>query len=414
MITAEENHLLTSVGPGTPMGELLRRYWHPIGGASELTGKTYTKSVRLLGEDLLLYKDRSGTYGLIEPLCAHRRINLLFGVPLAHGLRCPYHGWAYDETGACIEQPYEEAVDPESRFKDKIQMKAYPVQELGGLLWAYLGPQPVPLLPRWEPLIRPHSLRDIGVTVIPCNWLQIMENSLDPVHVEWLHQDFANYVQEQLDRPQTWSVQSHKRIGFDPFKHGIIKRRIWGDEGEDSPDWQRGHPILFPSTLVVGPQDALNFQFRVPMDDSHTLHLFYTVYTPGVDSVQQDVVPVFDIPLPLPNAQGQPPWKLLDNAPGQDMFAWVTQGAIADRTRERLGRSDVGIILYRKMLEDNLRKVQQGEEPMNVFRDPAEAECLAIITERDKTTRFGGPAANYSPITPEVRALFAQARAVSA
>jgi 5,5'-dehydrodivanillate O-demethylase oxygenase subunit len=105
---------------------------------------------------------------------------------------------------------------------------------------------------------------------------------------------------------------------------------------------------------------------------------------------------------------------LLDNAPAQDMFAWVTQGAIADRTKERLGRSDVGIILYRKMLEDNLRKVQQGEEPMNVFRDPAEAECIPIVTERDKTQRFGGPAAKYSPITPEVRALFAQACAVSA
>jgi 5,5'-dehydrodivanillate O-demethylase len=410
MISAEENELLTGVGPDTPMGELLRHYWHPIGGASELTGKKYTKMVRLLGEDLVLYKDRSGTYGLIEPLCAHRRINLLYGVPLAHGLRCPYHGWAYDETGACIEQPYEEEVDPGARFKDKIKLTAYPVQELGGLLWAYLGPQPAPLLPRWEPLIRPDSLRDIGVSVIPCNWLQIMENSLDPVHVEWLHQDFANYVQEQLDRPQDRAVMAHKRIGFDPFKHGIIKRRTWGNEDETSPDWQRGHPILFPNTLVVGPQDALNFQFRVPVDDTNTLHIFYTVYTPGVSPLHQDAVPVFDIPLPLPDANGQPPWELMDNAPGQDIFAWVTQGAIADRTRERLGHSDEGIILYRKMLRDNLRQMQLGQEPMNVFRNAAEASCIEIITERDKTERFGGPAAKYSPITPHVQALFAQAR----
>src|SRR6058998_955723 len=109
MISTEENELLTRVGQDTPMGELLRRYWHPIGGASELTGKKFTKMVRLLGEDLVLYKDRSG---------------------------------AYDETGACIEQPYEEEVDAEARFKDKIHMTAYPVQELGGLLWTYLGPQP--------------------------------------------------------------------------------------------------------------------------------------------------------------------------------------------------------------------------------------------------------------------------------
>jgi 5,5'-dehydrodivanillate O-demethylase len=92
-------------------------------------------------------------------------------------------------------------------------------------VWAYLGPSPAPLLPRWEPLIRPDSLRDIGVSVIPCNWLQIMENSLDPVHVEWLHQDFANYVQEQLDRPQDRVVMAHKRIGFDPFQHGIVEEK---------------------------------------------------------------------------------------------------------------------------------------------------------------------------------------------
>src|SRR5262249_1560922 len=138
----------------------------------------------------------------------------------------------------------------------------------------------------------PQLLRDIGVSVIPCNWLQIMENSLDPVHVEWLHQDFANYVQEQLDPPQARPVVAHKPIGFDPFTHGIIKRRTWGNEGEDSPDWQRGHPILFPNTLVVGPQDALNFQFRVPVDDTNTLHIFYTVYTPGLSPIQQDAVPV--------------------------------------------------------------------------------------------------------------------------
>src|SRR5262249_1482433 len=129
--------------------------------------------------------------------------------------------------------------------------------------------------------------------------------------------------------------------------------------------------------------------------------------------LHQDAVPVFDIPLPLPDANGQPPWELMDNAPGQDIFAWVTQGAIADRTRERLGHSDEGIILYRKMLRDKMRKMKLGEETTNVFRKPAEAGCLAIVTERDKTSRFGGPAAKYSPITPQVEALFAKARNTS-
>src|SRR6266705_3141718 len=273
MLTAEQNQRLTQTTEGTPAGNMLRRYWWPIGAVAELE-KEPVQPVRLLGENLTLFKDERGRYGLIGDKCAHRAISLAYGIPQNNGLRCCYHGWTYDAEGHVVDMPFEPACLP-------LKVKAYRVQEMGGLVWAYMGPEPRPLLPRWEPLIRPNSLRDIGVSVISCNWLQIMENSLDPVHVEWLHQDFANYVQEQLDRPQDRTVMAHKRIGFDPFKHGIIKRRTWGDEGEASPDCQRGHPILFPNTLVVGPQDALNFQFRVPVDDTNTLHIFYTVYTPG-------------------------------------------------------------------------------------------------------------------------------------
>lgn len=408
MITAEENRLLTQVGAGTPGGELLRRYWHPIAGASEFSDKS-TKQIRLLGEDLVLYRDRSGTFGLIEPLCPHRRINLLYGIPLEHGIRCPYHGWAFNETGQCIEQPYEEEVDPEAHFKDKIKTKAYPAQELGGLIWAYLGPQPAPLLPRWEPIVRENSIRDIGYSVLPCNWLQIQENSLDPVHVEWLHQDFANYVLDHLGRPHV-TVMPHQKIGFDVFENGIRKRRQYKGDDETADNWRRGHPILFPSTLVVGPQDALNFQFRVPVDDTHTLHIFYTVYTPG-GYVSQDSIPVFSIPSALPDPEtGQPPWEVLDTAPGQDIFAWVTQGAIADRTRERLGRSDEGVILFRSLLKENILKVQNGQDPMNTFRDPSTNEAIPVVTERDVSQRPGGPAAKYSPIHKDVVAAWEKAR----
>ena len=183
MLSVEENKLLTQVGPGTPMGNLMRRYWQPFAAVGELD-ENPTKQVRLLGEDLVLFKDRSGDLGLIEPLCPHRRINLLYGVPLEHGLRCPYHGWAFDQSGACIEQPYEDEVDPESTFRDKIHTTAYPVKAAGGLIFAYLGPLPAPELPLWEPMVRANSMRDIGMSVLPCNWLQIMENSLDPVHLE--------------------------------------------------------------------------------------------------------------------------------------------------------------------------------------------------------------------------------------
>ena len=201
MLSREENELLTKVGRGTPMGDLLRRYWYPIAACSELVEKP-TKAVRVLGEDLVLYRDKQGRPGLIGSQCAHRRMSLVLGIPEKDGLRCPYHGWLYDRNGKCLEQPYEQAEDPDSTFKDRIHMPAYPVEELGGLIFAYLGPQPAPLLPRWELFVRDGVLRDIGAAVIPCNWLQIMENSLDPVHVEWLHQHFFNYVQERLGRTE--------------------------------------------------------------------------------------------------------------------------------------------------------------------------------------------------------------------
>ena len=139
MLSVDANEKLTQVGKGTPMGELMRRYWHPVAATVELEERP-TKSVRLLAEDLVLYKDRSGTYGLLDRLCPHRRVDLSYGIPEENGLRCMYHGWMYDETGQCIEQPFEETVHPDGRFKEKVRIAGYPVEEMGGLLWAYLGP----------------------------------------------------------------------------------------------------------------------------------------------------------------------------------------------------------------------------------------------------------------------------------
>ena len=140
MLSVEQNKLLTQVGPGTPTGELMRRYWHPIAGSAEMR-ENPTKGVRILGEDLVLYKDRSGGLGLIQESCPHRRVNLLYGIPEQQGIRCPYHGWLFDESGRCLEMPAEA---PDSTFKDRVTARTYPVQELGGLIFAYLGPKPAP------------------------------------------------------------------------------------------------------------------------------------------------------------------------------------------------------------------------------------------------------------------------------
>src|SRR5262247_4420699 len=344
MLSREENELLTRVGRGTPMGDLLRRYWYPIAACSELVEKP-TKAVRVLGEDLVLYRDKQGRPGLIGSQCAHRRMSMLLGIPEKEGLRCPYHGWLYDRNGKCLEQPYEQAEDPNSTFKDRISMPAYPVEELCGLLFAYLGPEPVPLLPRWDIFVWDNVLRDIGATIIPCNWLQIMENSLDPVHVEWLHGRFSNYVLERLGRPDlkrrfyrpgtngVTSRMEHEKIGFDEFQYGIIKRRVVAGRSEQDPEWRIGHPVLFPNILRVGS----NFQYRVPVDDTHTLHVWFTAYPqpPGAEVPTQEKVPFYQVPLPT-DEEGQANWQMLDNNSGQDIMAWITQGPIADRSQEKL------------------------------------------------------------------------------
>ena len=143
MLSIEDNELLTRGGSGTPMGELMRRYWHPIAGSAEVNDENPTKEVRHLGEDLVLFRSAAGEIGLIEPSCPHRKANLSYGVPELEGIRCAYHGWLFDVSGNCIDQPSEPVG---SRFKDKVKLKAYVVEELGGLVFAYLGPLPAPLL----------------------------------------------------------------------------------------------------------------------------------------------------------------------------------------------------------------------------------------------------------------------------
>ena len=376
MLSTAENERLTRVGPGTPMGELMRRYWQPVAVTSELNTRP-TRPVRILGEDLVLYRDRSGEYGLIDRFCPHRRVDLSYGIPEEHGLRCMYHGWMMDETGQCIEQPFEETVHPDGRFKEKVRVTAYPVEELGGLLWGYLGPSPAPLLPRWDLLAWDNVLRDIGTTVLPCNWLQCMENSLDPVHTEWLHVYLTSAVLERegaiADRSEIARL-AHRKIGFDRYANGLVKKRVVEGTTEDDPEWTVGHPIIFPNWLG----GTTGFQMRVPIDDTHTWHILYNVYVPpeGVELEPQEEIPGYDVP--YVDEEGR---AAVNFVIGQDTMAWWTQGPTAKRHLEKLGQSDVGIILYRKLLEEQMRLVEDGVDPMNTFRDPAENEIIFTFDE---------------------------------
>jgi len=416
MLSVEQNERLARVGPGTPGGEMMRRYWHPVTAVSQMQDK-YTMKVRLLGEDLVLYKDRSGTFGLIDPLCPHRRMGMIYGIPENNGLRCPYHGWVMDETGQCIEQPYEETVDAGAGFKDKIKVKAYPVQEMAGLLFTYMGPSPAPLLPRWDVFVMDDMIRDIGYAHLDCNWLQCQENSLDPVHLEWLHSYWTNFVLEMMgENPKTLKAKKHKEIGFDEFEYGIVKRRVVEGGTREDTAWVDGHPVVFPNMLRqggsgdgvpgVGAMRGPAFQIRTPIDDYNTAHWYVACYPKEqgeADQLPQDI-PYYEVPVPRLDANGQPAWELLDSNSAQDPAAWITQGQISDREAEHLGRSDIGIIQFRQMLEENIRLVEEGKDPMCVFRDPEKNKYLWMRTERREGPRYAdtllrqGASTKYSPV----------------
>ena len=379
MLSVQDNEALARVGKGTPGGELMRRYWHPIAATAELDDRP-TKAVRLLGEDLALYKNQSGTYGLIDRLCPHRRVDLTYGIPEDDGLRCMYHGWMFDETGQCVEQPFEETVHPDGRFKEKVKVSGYPVEELGGLLFAYLGPQPAPLLPRWAQLTNNNAVREICISDLPCNWLQCQENSLDPLHNEWLHAYMTNVVRNgKHELPAMRGT--HIKIGFDIFEHGIIKRRVEAGATEEDDDWKEGHPILFPNILLVGDEMRSTFQFRVPIDDYNTYHVSYYVWgaAPGTAAPKQERIPYRHVPLKDKNGR-----YIIDILFNQDYMAWVTQGSMARRDLEKLGESDKGIIMYRKLLAQQAGVVSDGGDPMNTFRDPAQNRDIHLPLEHVK------------------------------
>lgn len=384
MVTREENEMLTRVGPSTPCGELLRRYWHPIAAAAQLLENPVRK-VKILGEEVVLYKDRKGRLGLIGPRCAHRATHLEFGVPEEEGLRCIYHGWLYDGRGSCLEQPLE---PPDHTFKDKIKIKAYPAQEMGGLIWAYLGPEPVPLLPRWDLFVREDGFRQVLGHMLPCNWLQVMENRGDLGHAVYLHGRLFQYALERqgrlTDDPMrrfnaTMRVQENRlRKGvytkYRPIynEYGFTKASLESDESEESPSWHRGmNPVLFPYILHSGHRERIRqvYQIGVPLDDTTTWHISYHCYVfpPEVEVPKQQVAPYVEVP--LKDEKGN---YILDYVLGQDMVAWYGQGEITDRTQEHLGVSDACLIAYRKLLKEQIETVAGGGEPMNMFRDPAE------------------------------------------
>ena len=404
VLREEENQRLVETAAGTPMGELMRRYWQPIAAVGELD-ETPVKRVRLLGEDLALYKDGNGTYGLLELHCAHRRADLSYGIVEARGLRCNYHGWLYDETGQCIQQPFDDVAYPEAHFKAKIRVQSYPVEPRGGLLWAYLGPTPAPLVPDWDMFHWDDGMVQTVFTEIPCNWFQCQENSIDPVHFEWLHSYWSYDLAGRTGKP----APSHLKVGFDEFDYGHVYRRIQEGMSEDNPLWTVGRTCLWPNALYTGD----HCEWRVPVDDHTTLSVgwFFDRVAPGheVPGGQR----YFHWRSPLTDVESGR-W-ISSHVMNQDFIAWVGQGAQADRTKEHLSPSDRGIMMVRQKLFEQMDVVAEGGDPKNTFRDPATNQRLQLPNPSTATSGVGGPRQTKFPflagMPPEVAEVYRQVKA---
>jgi len=376
MLTQEENDLLTRVNPGTPAGDLLRRYWHVAAAAAELTDAKPKKRVRILGENLILYRDKSGNYGLVGEKCSHRGVSLYYGFVEPDGIRCAYHGWKYDACGNCIDQPFE---NPEAGFKDRIQHPAYPVEKLGGLLFAYMGPpEKKPLLPKWDVLVRQDGGKKIDVCeTLRCNWLQSMENSVDPTHTYFLHSHTLKLKGDPDHVPFHYRMVS--KIDFDLVIHpnwaGIQKQRIFADESAPA---ETPHPLVFPNILFVPVRIGYAMHFRTPIDDQ-TTQVYQFRFSPSKDgkSVEQPE----DTPIEYVGTTDEHGDFHMDNFTSQDHMAWETQGAIADRAKEHLGEGDRGVVMFRNLLRAQIQAVQAGNDPVGVNRDPAREEMIKMIPE---------------------------------
>jgi 5,5'-dehydrodivanillate O-demethylase len=365
VLTHEQNERLTRVGPGTPCGELLRRYWQALCPVAEITSSKPKKRVRILGEDLVVYRSAEGELVCIEEHCSHRGVSLYRGFIEEGGIRCCYHGWKFDCSGRCVERPFETSETPAAA-----NLRTYPVETLGGIAFAYMGPDPAkaPPLPRWDVLARTDRPRKIlTVPIHNCNWLQIQENTVDSVHSYYLHGHLANA--EGVD------LQGGKSAFF--YRHIVAydwRTCEWGVEKvlkyDGAPEIEVRPPLIFPNVLRIpeGPRQALHF--RIPVDDEHTRIIRVDIHPPE----SGEIVPGDETPFAY---EFDPPdWDddgELNTFRRQDRVAWETQGVIADRSREVLGASDRGIVLYRRMLSEQIDRVERGEAP-----------TVAVVAERDR------------------------------
>jgi phenylpropionate dioxygenase-like ring-hydroxylating dioxygenase large terminal subunit len=400
-----DNDKVTRSGPGTPLGRLLRAYWQPAALVSEMPAERPVRAVRLLGEDLVLFR-RDGGWGLVSRFCAHRGVDLSYGRLEDGGLRCLYHGWLYDADGRCLEQPAE---PPHSRFMDKIRISSYPCVERNGIVFAYLGAGDPPPFPAFDCFTAPEEYTFAFKGLWECNWLQGLEGGIDPSHVSFLHrfvgedprdvygQQFSEVV-EGTDQKLSKLVGEHYRpdIEVESAEHGL---RVFAvRQLTDEIRHVRVTNLMFPNAFVVPFGNNRVFtQWHVPVDDEN--HYWYMIFYDFGEAVDKETMlrqRLANVSLPdyRPLRNRGNDWgfdpreqkELTYTGLGldinvHDQWAVESMGRIQDRTQERLGTSDRAVTANRRLL---LRAIDAFEAGGEIPAHPLDAADAA---------RYTGPAA---------------------
>jgi phthalate 4,5-dioxygenase oxygenase subunit len=393
MLSAEQNDLITRTGADTPAGRLMRRYWQPAALVDELAGNRPVKPVRLFGEDLVIFRDEQGRYGLIGRRCPHRGTDLSKGRLEAGGLRCAFHGWLFDVDGTCLETPAEPAG---SNLCANIRQVSYPVVAKSGILFAYMGPGEPPAFPHLDCFVAPESHTFAFKGMIDCNWLQSLEVGVDPVHTSFLHRFFEDDDPSQSygkvfrdvtrDSDMTMSRIMREfpvpRIEVEPTDYGF--RLVTLRQINDASTHVRVTNLMFPNAFVIPMSREMTIsQWHVPIDDQR--HYWYAIFTSFGDPVDKDEMrrqrlQLYSLPDYVPNRNRDNDWgydpheQEHDTYTGMgpdinvhDQWACESMGAIQDRTEEHLGTSDKAIIAYRRLLRTAIEQAGKGETPIMVL-----------------------------------------------
>ena len=370
----QEDPLLTHVEFGTPMGELLRRYWQPVALSKELTDLPL--AVRILGENLVAFRDGSGRTGLIDRHCAHRGASMEYGKIEPEGIRCCYHGWLYDVEGRCLEQP---AQPSGTRSRERVRQAWYPTREFGGLVFAYMGPPDLmPEFPEYDSLVDDEDMVLIAYRnisrgrVAECNWLQIQENALDPLHTAFLHQSISGQQFSDL-----FGDHGERDLTFEDTPTGTIYTR--SSKRPDGSVYTRVAEIFVPNARSIpdpyfsgdkpGKEKSRLIGWWVPVDNTHTVG-FHIEALPVVNGeVMQPALANAVEGRTSATMPARTSYEETQREP-DDREAQVSQGSIAVHALENLVLSDRGIALFRRQLKRALDAMQEGRDPMGILRDP--------------------------------------------